>query len=328
MRGAASRLTHAHRQPIRLSLAGKKLWARRHGSALRRVAVKGTPTDVFVLDFDGVLVDSEPEVSRSAYDAAKAYWPDVFAAAVDTTQQSVLSGLKKTRPVLIRGYESMVMARMLLEDPQCVDAILADWESVLNSTLSKWREDPQSLQTAFEHHRAGWLSSDRAGWLALNQPYPGVKDALQDCQFPVYIASSKAGHRVSTLLKEHFGLDIPQDSPRLFASLMPPDEMKADALREIAARPICMESWARLHFIDDRLQTLEAVQQQADLGKWNLYLADWGYNTDAERQEAAAIPGITTIPRHAFLELLKWGIAMGVDDGCEPTAEEVAAGLQ
>lgn len=62
MRGAASRLTHAHRQPIRLSLAGKKLWARRHGSALRRVAVKGTPTDVFVLDFDGVLVDSEPEV--------------------------------------------------------------------------------------------------------------------------------------------------------------------------------------------------------------------------------------------------------------------------
>lgn len=37
-----------------------------------------------------------------------------------------------------------------------------------------------------------------------------------------------------------------------------------------------------------------------------------GYNTDAERQEAAAIPGITTIPRHAFLELLKWGIAMGV----------------
>lgn len=49
------------------------------------------------------------QVSRSAYDAAKAYWPDVFAAAVDTTQQSVLSGLKKTRPVLIRGYESMVM---------------------------------------------------------------------------------------------------------------------------------------------------------------------------------------------------------------------------
>jgi hypothetical protein len=28
-----------------------------------------------------------------------------------------------------------------------------------------------------------------------------------------------------------------------------------------------------------------------------------------------------------FLELLKWGMLMGVDDGCEPTPEEVAAGV-
>ncbi len=31
----------------------------------------------------------------------------------------------------------------------------------------------------------------------------------------------------------------------------------------------------RKHFIDDRLDTLVAVQQASDLADWRLYLADW-----------------------------------------------------
>jgi len=53
-----------------------------------------------------------------------------------------------------------------------------------------------------------------------------------------------------------------------------------------------------------------------------------GYNTAAERAAAKAAPGIRVLSRAAFIELLKWGILMGVDDGCEPTPEEVAAGVQ
>lgn len=91
---------------------------------------------------------------------------------------------------------------------------------------------------------------------------------------------------------------------------------------------MCQGASTRLHFVDDRLDTLLAVQQAQDVkSRWKLYLADWGYNTEAERAAAAATPGITVLSRQAFIELLKWGLAMGVDDGCEPTAEEVAAGV-
>ena len=45
--------------------------------------------------------------------------------------------------------------------------------------------------------------------------------------------------------------------------------------RLIAARPICADTGARLHFVDDRLETLLAVREAADMDKWNLYLADW-----------------------------------------------------
>jgi len=43
--------------------------------------------------------------------------------------------------------------------------------------------------------RASWLASDREEWLARNQPYAGVKETLQFCEYPFYVASSKAAHR-------------------------------------------------------------------------------------------------------------------------------------
>lgn len=62
--------------------------------------------------------------------------------------------------------------------------------------------------------------------------------------------------------------------------------------------------------------------------RYKIYLADWGYCTAEERAAAAALPGIRVISRVQFLELLKFGVIMGVDDGCEPTAEEVEAGVR
>lgn len=79
-------------------------------------------------------------------------------------------------------------------------------------------------------HRNAWMTERTESWMQLQQPYPGVLDAFKGCHFPVYIASSKAGHRVSALMKAVMGVDIPPDSPRLFASLLPPEEAKAAAL--------------------------------------------------------------------------------------------------
>lgn len=47
------------------------------------------------------------------------------------------------------------------------------------------------------------------------------------------------------------------------------------ACSAISGRPVCSETGARLHFVDDRLDTLLAIQQAAELKRWNLYMADW-----------------------------------------------------
>jgi len=78
------------------------------------------PTDVFVLDYDGVISDSQHEVSSAGVAAAEQQWPSVFQALSSSAseRQRVLAGVAASRPRLVKGYESMVMARIILENPQ------------------------------------------------------------------------------------------------------------------------------------------------------------------------------------------------------------------
>lgn len=70
--------------------------------------------DVFALDFDGVLVDSEPEISSSAIAAASEYWPEEFGHLDDAANHQVRHNLRQVRPVLVNGVEALVMVQKLL----------------------------------------------------------------------------------------------------------------------------------------------------------------------------------------------------------------------
>ena len=70
-------------------------------------------------------------------------------------------------------------------------------------------------------------------WTHKNQLFVGVYEALRACEYPWYVASSKAAHRISVLMGSLLGIDLPPDSPRLFASLVPPEESKVEALRYV-----------------------------------------------------------------------------------------------
>ena len=74
---------------------------------------------------------------------------------------------------------------------------------------------------------------DAAHWVAMNQPFNGVKEALMCCEFPFYILTTKDAIFAGKILCDVLGLNIPADSPRLIASRSPPAEAKAAALRSV-----------------------------------------------------------------------------------------------
>lgn len=245
----------------------------------------------------------------------------------------MLAGLAATRPRLVKGYESMVMARLIADDNVNVDRILQSaWDTpntgLLARCLVTWGEKETDLVAEFEGFRSKRALTDIAAWTAMSPLYRGVKEGLSDCSAPWYVCSSKQGHRLISLLQAHLDLELTEDSPRLFHSLTPPNEKKAAALRAVMQRPIAADPNTVLHFIDDRCETIEAVASQQDLARrYKMYLAAWGYNTAEERGAASRLPGVQVITLPQFCELLRFQIIMEVDDGCQDTAEEALAAV-
>lgn len=151
----------------------------------------------------------------------------------------LMAAMRIVRPVLVRGHESMVMLRMLHEDITCGPRILKHWPQVrarvlqtplngvppklidycspqlrayrtlhmpcpahvqaMHEALASWKEDEQPLVELFESTRNEWMTQRTESWMQLQQPYPGVMDALNEGGAPFYIVSSKAAKRVSAL---------------------------------------------------------------------------------------------------------------------------------
>lgn len=333
----ARRLLPTPQQLFKHVIAGRALgrsnsppmFESKQSTSSRNLTARAGPSDVFVLDYDGVMADSQIEVSSAGLLAAEQHWPSAFADLNDETRKALLAGIAAARPRLVKGFESMVMARLIHEDATNLDKILRgtpDWDApggLLRRSLEAWNEPEGPLLERFERLRGDRVASDPAAWVALSPLYSGIADALADCSSPFYICSSKRGDRLIRLLNAQLNLQLDEDSPRVLSSLIPPNEKKIEALRGIMARPVAADPATSLHFIDDRFETINAVSQEPDLAKrYCLYLAGWGYNTPEERAEAAELPGVRVITLPQFCELLRFGIIMEVDDGCQDTEEE------
>ena len=127
-------------------------------SAARMAPARAAITDVFALDFDGVVCDSVGESALSAWtvrraqplpprlaaashrqgaayllpraQASEQLWPDVFCAPGAAAQkQRVLDEMRLVRPVVETGYENLIQARLLLEARPGTrpDDMLANW---------------------------------------------------------------------------------------------------------------------------------------------------------------------------------------------------------
>lgn len=281
--------------------------------------------DVFVCDFDGVLCDSQGEVMSAGLAVARSRWPDSFSSE---RALQVQEALNRVRPRLISGFESVVMARHIAEEGAAAERdilLCADWPVRLKELIDTYGASAEDLQREFEAWRRSRIENDFEGWLGLNPLYEGVKDALEDCRAPVYFASSKNGTRLVPLLRELLDIDVDVDSPRVLHTLIPPNVLKLEALRSVAARPVAADSRTQLHFIDDRFETLEYVLEHAEeelLNRYTLYLASWGYATPEEIARARMLPGVRVLTLADFCELLRFGLVMNVDDGCQDTEEE------
>ena len=243
--------------------------------------------DILALDFDGVVCDGLREYFQSAWKAYVA----VFKPGDSAPPEGLAERFYPLRPVVETGWEMPLVIYGLLNGVADGE-ILARWPELVPELLAQAGVEKAPLAEAMDGVRDRWIQADLDDWLSYQRFYPGVIDRIQGAiaaGVELVIISTKEGRFIQQLLAQG-GVALPADGP------LGPDPIhrilgkevkrpKYETLRQIkAASP-----GASLWFVEDRVKALQSVQQQPDLGDIKLFLAYWGYNTEADR--ALAAPG-------------------------------------
>ncbi len=248
---------------------------------------------ILALDFDGVLCDG----LREYFETAWRTYCQIWLPASQTPPPDLANSFYRLRPVIETGWEMPVLIAALVQGIS-EDKILHQWVEIAQSILHQSNLQAPDIATKLDKIRDEWISSDLDSWLSLHRFYPGVVEKMRSLlNSPVQpiIVTTKEGRFVSQLLQQQ-GIEIPNKSIIGKESKRP----KHQILRELIAAQA--KTQRALWFVEDRLKTLQIVQQQSDLTAVKLYLADWGYNTASEREAALLDPNIELISLTQFTQ--------------------------
>ena len=235
-----------------------------------------SPT-ILALDFDGVICDGLIEYFEVAWRTYCQIWTPVD----DTPPDDLALRFYRLRPVIETGWEMPILIKALIDGiPD--DKILQGWANIHPQILLEDKLQAKEIGTKLDKLRDEWITTDLDGWLSLHRFYPGVVEKLKvtiDSAVKLFIVTTKEGRFVEQLLQQE-GVNLPPTA--IFGKEV--KRPKYEILRELIQT--ADNKSVSLWFVEDRLKTLQLTQQQTDLEDVQLFLADWGYNTPAERKAA------------------------------------------
>lgn len=250
--------------------------------------------DVLALDFDGVICDSAAEGAVTAWRAGQRIWPQWQGAEPPA---AYAERFVRLRPALETGYQMPLLMKLVVDQVSNAD-ILTRFVPLCEELISAHGLTRKQLVDLFGEARDEWLARDTAGWLASHRFYPGVLARLREAllSHPVYILTTKQERFTRQLLAAE-GVAMPQE--RIWG--LERNLTKSRLLEQIMADPAHRGS--RIHFVEDRIETLLDVAKSPALNGVRLYLADWGYNTPAQREQARQHPRVTVWTIDRFLQI-------------------------
>jgi len=241
-----------------------------------------TTPDILALDFDGVCCDGLREYFETSRRTCARVWPEDAPPA-----ESAFVAFCALRPVILSGWEMPVLLRAITRGVPRAE-ILGDWERVRAELVAAGTPAGDALIArlgqALDEVRREWIVADEAGWIALHAPYVGV-DELR------HLVAEPPRSVLVTTKEGAFARRILDRWDVRFADVQGKETgvHKCLNLRAlIAAWQAERGSRPRLAFVEDRLETLRHVATHPDLDDVALFLAAWGYNTEAARAAARA----------------------------------------
>lgn len=245
---------------------------------------------LFAFDFDGVICDSAVETGMAGWHVATQYWtdmPEAFPA-------SIAEGFKQVRPVMETGYEAILIVRWLFEGIS-PEKLLSQFQTQIDKLILRDELSVDELKMAFGAMRDQWIEEDLTKWISLNPLFPGLKEKLQSIPTEnLVIITTKQERFVDYILKANdvelpmaqiYGLDRGLSKPEILFDLIF-DQAELEVI-----------------FIEDRLPTLLDVMDDPRLHEIKLFLAEWGYNTDEDKDQCFSLDRIKRLSLENLVSL-------------------------
>jgi phosphoglycolate phosphatase-like HAD superfamily hydrolase len=235
--------------------------------------------DILALDFDGVVCDGLIEYFQSAWQG----YCELFQPTSQEPEPGLAEDFYALRPVIETGWEMPILIHGL-RSGLSREAIFADWPTLAHQLITEAGLDSKAASTAVDGVRDRWIQADLDDWLSQHRFYPGVIAQMQrllEAGIYLVIVSTKEGRFIQQLLSQQ-GIQL-GEGQILGKEVKQP---KYVTLRQIQSSSPLGTAAANLWFVEDRLKALELVAEQPDLNTIELFLADWGYNTAAEKAQA------------------------------------------
>ena len=247
---------------------------------------------ILALDFDGDICDGLIEY----FQTSKRTYEKIWAQDQPPSDDLALS-FYKLRPVIETGWEMPLLVRALVLGIT-EQEILHNWQAIAEKLLDSEQLNKKQISHELDQTRDKWIVSDLEGWLGLQRLYPGAAEKLEEIMnsdIVLYIVSTKEGRFIKKLLLE-VGVELKEEY--IFGKEV--QQPKHQTLRQLIKAGECQPK--DLWFVEDRLNTLESVKEQADLPGVGLFLASWGYNTEQARETARCDQHIHLITLEQFLQ--------------------------
>ncbi|TAE61450.1 MAG: HAD family hydrolase [Nostocales cyanobacterium] len=230
---------------------------------------------ILALDFDGVVCDGLIEY----FEVAWRTYCQIWKPSNNTPSANLAQRFYNLRPVIETGWEMPVLIKALI-DGFTDEEILQNWANITPQILAANQLESSVIMKKLDGLRDEWIEKDLDSWLSLHKFYPGVIERLKktiESEVKIFIVTTKESRFVKQLLQRE-GLEL-ADTAIFGKEVKRP---KYETLRGLIAQEKIKDE--NLWFIEDRIKTLELVKKQSDLGDVKLFLADWGYNTQSERE--------------------------------------------
>lgn len=249
------------------------------------------------LDFDGVLCDSVIETGVSGWKTGCRIWPEWNTAEPPET---ALRTFRRLRPLLHTGFESVLLMRIAVEQPDIAIPTEPEIQSLYDEILAASSMSKQELISVFGKTRDEWINTDTEDWLSRQRLYPGIAQTMKtvlahalDC---IHIVTTKQERFVRELLKAE-GITLADNHIH---------GLESGTKKEVILQTLSEANpQATNHFIvEDRLPTLQKIAATPELDRFTLLYADWGYG---HPNDAAIIAGqnrIRVVSLNDFIALL------------------------